>query len=121
MHDIYRHTSDENTLLCAFWKGNTKDHVTTKNITDMLHSTAVDINLTAKGFPLSRISPHSLRAGGATALALAGYDVMIIQKYGRWSSNTFMNYIHEQIAHLGKGVAKNMGKERNFHNVAGFT
>ena len=87
----------------------------------MLHATATTLDLPGKGFPLSRISPHSLRAGGATALALAGYDTMTIQKHGRWSSNAFMTHTHEQIAHLGKNVAKNMSKERQFFNVAGFT
>ncbi|KAF7970636.1 hypothetical protein HWV62_23360 [Athelia sp. TMB] len=41
------------------------------------------------------VSGHSLRAGGATALAEAGIPAHIIQAIGRWSSNTFQIYIHQ--------------------------
>ena len=39
------------------------------------------------------VSGHSLRAGGATALAKAGIPAHIIQAIGRWSSDTFQIYI----------------------------
>ena len=38
---------------------------------------------------------HSLRSGGATALALAGVPADRIQTIGRWSSNTFQIYIRK--------------------------
>lgn len=38
-------------------------------------------------------SGHSLRAGGATALAEAGIPAHIIQAIGRWASDTFQIYI----------------------------
>ena len=44
-------------------------------------------------FP-SDVSGHSLRAGGATALAQASIPPHIIQAIGRWASNTFQIYIH---------------------------
>ena len=43
-------------------------------------------------FP-SDIGGHSLRAGGATALAQAGIPPHIIQAISRWASNTFQIYI----------------------------
>ena len=43
-------------------------------------------------FP-SDVSGHSLRAGGATALAQAGIPPHIIQAIGRWASDTFQIYI----------------------------
>jgi hypothetical protein len=36
---------------------------------------------------------HSMRAGGATALALAGAAPQVIQAAGRWSSDEFQKYI----------------------------
>lgn len=45
-----------------------------------------------KHFP-SDVASHSLRAGGATALAQAGIPPHIIQAIGRWSSDTFQIYI----------------------------
>lgn len=41
------------------------------------------------------VAGHSLRAGGATALAEAGIPSHIIQAIGRWSSNTFQIYIRQ--------------------------
>lgn len=38
-------------------------------------------------------SGHSMRAGGATALALAGAAPQLIQAAGRWSSDEFQKYI----------------------------
>jgi hypothetical protein len=39
------------------------------------------------------LNGHSLRAGGATALALAGATPQTIQAAGRWSSDEFRKYI----------------------------
>ncbi|KAF7984093.1 hypothetical protein HWV62_17670 [Athelia sp. TMB] len=41
------------------------------------------------------VSRHSLRAGGATALAEAGIPAHIIQAIGHWTSNTFQIYIRQ--------------------------
>jgi integrase len=43
----------------------------------------------------SDVSGHSLRAGGATWLALANTPPSIIQAAGRWSSNSFQIYIRK--------------------------
>ena len=41
------------------------------------------------------IGGHSIRSGGATALALAGVQDSRIQTLGRWASNTFQIYIRK--------------------------
>jgi hypothetical protein len=48
------------------------------------------------------ISGHSMRAGGATALAAAGVAPALIQAAGRWSSDCFQKYIrqHPFLLHL---------------------
>jgi hypothetical protein len=46
-------------------------------------------------FPNDNISGHSLRSGGATALALAGTPLPRIQSIGRWSSEAFLIYIRQ--------------------------
>lgn len=43
-------------------------------------------------FP-SNVAGHSLRSGGATALAQAGVPMHVIQAVGRWSSEAFQLYI----------------------------
>ena len=73
-----------------------------------------------RGFPQDQLGSHSLRAGGAMALKMNGIDSMLIKKYGRWSSDTFLTYIHEQIAGLADGVSAAMARTMHFYNVAGF-
>jgi hypothetical protein len=74
-------------------------------------------HLTAKGFPLDRLGTHSIRAAGATALALRGYDGPLIQKLGRWRGETYLLYIQSQIAELTRGVARAMAPSLSFHHV----
>lgn len=58
-----------------------------------------DINQAVKSaarlahLPPSRFSTHSLRYGGASALAAAGISHYGIQLYGRWHSTAFLQYI----------------------------
>ena len=40
------------------------------------------------------LNTHSFRVGGASALAAAGVPDYIIQILGRWSSDSFLRYIH---------------------------
>lgn len=50
----------------------------------------------AASFPerdTKRYAGHSFRRGGATALQLAGVPPSVIQRQGRWSSETFRRYI----------------------------
>ncbi len=70
-----------------------------------------------QGIPPELISSHSLRAGGATALHLNGYDTKTIQILGRWSSDTFLTYIHHQIAAFSKGLSTAMATNIPFHNT----
>ncbi len=46
-------------------------------------------------FPSNEIAGHSLRAGGATALALVGTPVERIQMISRWSSQAFFIYLRQ--------------------------
>ena len=46
-----------------------------------------------KGLDPSKFNTHSLRAGRATDLAIAGTPDAIIKETGRWSSNAFLDYV----------------------------
>ena len=72
-----------------------------------------------KGIPVDRVDTHSLRGGGANALALAGYSDTQIQKMGRWRGDTFKEYIRENLACFSEGMSKAMGQTFNFMNVEG--
>ena len=51
------------------------------------------------------------------ALKLQHYADTLIQKLGRWSSTTWLQYIYTQIAHISKGVASKMSEDLPFYNI----
>ena len=71
-----------------------------------------------KGIPVERVDTHSLRMGGANALALSGYSDTQIQKMGRWRGATFKEYIREELACYSEGMSKAMSKRFGFVNIA---
>ena len=54
----------------------------------------------AMGMDVTYLSSHSLRIGGATALADAGVPDRDIQFAGRWRSDTFLRYIRVSLSRL---------------------
>ena len=95
-----------------------QQHVLASDINRAVKLAVGQLGLIAKGFNLQDVSSHSLRAGGAMALKLHGYDRDTIKKMGRWSSDTFLTYIHEQISAFSKGLAAAMAIPIAFHNIA---
>ncbi len=73
--------------------------------------------LLTRGYTLNRISSHSLRAGGAMAMKLSGASDSTIMRVGRWSSLTYLTYIHSQIGALTAGLSKLMATQVRFQNV----
>jgi hypothetical protein len=71
-----------------------------------------------KRIPISRINTHSLRSGGANALALAGYSDTPIQKMGRWCGTTFKEYIRGELACYARGMSHDMKPKFNFVSIA---
>ena len=53
------------------------------------------------------------------AMHLNGCTTLDIQKQGRWSSTTFLDYIHEQISAFAAGVSERMSRDIPFHHIAG--
>ena len=54
-------------------------------------------------------------------MAVNGETDRNIKKMGRWSTDTFLMYIHEQISHLTKGISDKMSQPFPFFNVDGGT
>jgi hypothetical protein len=73
--------------------------------------------LLTRGYTLDRISSHSLRAGGAMAMKLSGASNSTIMRVGRWSSLTYLTYIHLQISALTAGLSKLMATQVRLQNV----
>jgi hypothetical protein len=74
--------------------------------------------LLSRGYTLDRVSSHSLRAGGAMAMKLSGASDSTIMRIGRWTSLTYLTYIHSQIGALSAGVAWKMSQCFQFQNVS---
>ena len=55
----------------------------------------------ANGVSPDVIGAHSLRAGGATSLYIQGVAVLLIQRFGRWKSASFLRYLRYDSIALG--------------------
>jgi hypothetical protein len=55
------------------------------------------------------------------AMHLNGVDANTIRKMGRWKSDTFLMYIHEQISAFATGVSIKMSTAIQFRHIAGPT
>ena len=58
-----------------------------------------------------------VKSRGAMSLKLNGASVTIIMKMGCWRFLTFLQYIHNQIAHLSKDISKKMNKNLPFQKL----
>ena len=83
-----------------------------------LQRTVKILRLDKQGIDSDLVGVHSLRAGGAMALKLHGFNDTTIMKQGHWTSLTFLMYIHRQIAHLGKDMSAKMSTKLPFLNIA---
>ena len=61
------------------------------------------------GYDPTHFVTHSMRAGGATSLAMLGYPQHTIQLFGRWRSDCFIEYIKLTPSTM-KGVSANLAK-----------
>ena len=93
---IRTNTSDEMAYLSSYFVDGKCECVNDQTIRDgvKLAATALEYP-TTRGTPISLINTHSLRIGGACALALAGYSDTQIQKMGRWRGATFKEYVRK--------------------------
>ena len=83
-----------------------------------IQSAVTKLNLRKHGIDPDLVGVHSLRAGGAMALWLHGLEDTVIMKLGRWTSLTFLQYIHNQIAHLSADISRQMHQPLEFTNIA---
>ncbi len=93
-------------------------HVSSAHITLADRESVVLGGLLNCGYSPSRVSAHLLRASGAMALRLNNVGKDLIKKLGRWSSSTWLTYIHSQISSLTAGLSKHMVIHHVFYNVS---
>ena len=108
------------TFLSTYWMHDVKHYVNHGNLSKGLKMAAAALDYPAcKGIPIDRVDTHSLRCGGANALALSGYSDRQIQKMGRWRSATFLEYIKESLFDFSAGMSTSMKQQFNFVSVEG--
>jgi hypothetical protein len=92
-------------------------HVSATQMAGGIRKAALRSMIWLQGYDLLRIGPHSLRASGAMQLKLNGESDSMIQKMGRWSSNTWLQYLHGQISCLTRGISARMATPVLYFNV----
>ena len=124
IHHILAHGGTPTTLICAVATHTPQsqspqwDHVTANDMRKAIRKTIKQLDLHKAGIDPDLVGVHSLRAGGAMALKLNNVNDTTIMKMGRWTSLTFLQYIHNQIAHLSVDLSTKMNTKINFTNIA---
>ena len=77
-----------------------------------------DLKLSLQAIDPNLFGAHYICVGGTLALKLHGYNDTTIMKMVRWMSLTFLQYIHNQIAHLSKYISQTMSTRLSFVNMA---
>ena len=124
VHYIMNHTECTDTdIISTYYAAQTRSArpLQAQDMNKLVKSAVSLLGLDKKGFPPAAVSSHSLRAGGAMAMHLNNIDRDKIRKQGRWSSDTFLMYIHEQISAFSSGLSIKMSKEIKWHNIDGPT
>ena len=104
--------------ICDYYDNGSWSSITSSDIVKLVKAATRQLQLDRQAIDPDMVGSHSLRAGGAMALKLHGYDDTTIMKMGRWSGLTFLQYIHNQIAHLSKDVSKKMSILLPFLNIS---
>jgi hypothetical protein len=108
-----------NNHICDYYEPATGwNAITASDIVKLVKTATRQLQLDRQAIDPDMVGSHSLRAGGAMALKLHGYDDTTIMKMGRWSGLTFLQYIHNQIAHLSKDVSRKMSIPLPFLNIS---
>ena len=118
VHHILSNGGTPDMLLCTYFVDADAHTIKASDIVAAVRKATALLKLNEQAIDPDLVGAHSLRAGGAMALRLHGYDDTTIMKMGRWTSTTFLEYIHTQIAHLSKGVSSKMSNEIPFTNIA---
>ena len=92
--------SDKEALLCEYNESGSRKILDKETLLEMCNEVWEPLGL-------GRFTGHCFRIGGTTAFILAGVDLEIVKKMGRWSSESFKLYwrhLHGIIGHYAANV-----------------
>ena len=118
VYHILANGSTDASLLCSFKDRGVWRSADSSDVVKMVKSTVSALHLIRTGLGPDLVAAHSLRAGEAMALKLHGYRDTTIMKIGRWTSLTFLQYIHNQIACFSRDISRKMSMALPFVNIA---
>lgn len=116
---ILTHTPDHNTNISTYYPTSRyrSRELTAADMNRAIKYAVTTLRLDRQGLSPTQVGSHSFRAGGAMAMYLNGVPHDTIRKMGRWTSDTFLMYVHEQISAVSETVAEQMSQPIDFHNV----
>jgi hypothetical protein len=117
LHHISSNTSAGHTIISTYFTQTSGKVLRAADINSAIKAAVIQLDLRQYGFHPDQTSSHSLRAGGAMALHLNHQLRATIRLMGRWSSDTFLDYIHSQIAAFSMGLSTAMSKNILFNNI----
>jgi len=117
VHHILLDRGNDQQIICDVFQESAWSSVQSQDIFKAVRAAAKALKLQNRGINPDMIGAHSLRAGGAMALKIMGYSDSTIRKFGRWTSDTWMMYIHSQISKLYEGVAQKISTPIEYHNI----
>ena len=102
---LRQHGASKSSFLSTFYHKGKRYDVVGEYISKALKMKATLLEYPeTRGIPIELVDTHSLRCGGANALALSGYSDTQIQKMIRWRGATFKEYIREQLTYYSEGM-----------------
>ena len=118
---VYHTLSNKGTydnLICGVWHNEAWTEVTSGDIFKTVRTAAKTLKLQERKIYPYMIGVHSLRAGGAMALKIMGYNDSTIRKFGLWTSDTWQMYIHSQISKISEGFVQKMSTPIPYQNIS---
>ncbi len=118
--DLVNDGAEPDTLICSFYEAPSLpwQHIRGKDMVKAVQQAVKALGLLGSRYKIKWIGSHSLRAGGATALYINKKDAMTIQRAGRWTSTTFLDYIHGQLDVTTCGHVQAMSTQTPYYNMA---
>ena len=109
--------ADDDTPVSAVWRNNRIEHITSKNIVNAIDNAAEAIGYANLGVEKGDFGTHSIRSGGAMAMALDDVPPFRIMMIGRWSSDAFLKYIRKQVDQFSHNISSRMNKHMHFRHI----